>query len=73
MGGIAMQYKPPNDIQRRAFHQGVSRQAYELLGAHTVTQDGEDYWHFAVWAPNARAVNLTGEFCAWDTLRFPMQ
>ena len=68
-----MQYKPPNDIQRRAFHQGVSRQAYEMLGAHPVTQDGEEYWHFAVWAPNARAVNLTGEFCAWDTLRFPMQ
>ena len=68
-----MQYKPPNDIQRRAFHQGGSRFAYEMLGAHPVMQDGEEYWHFAVWAPNARAVNLTGEFCQWDTLRHPMQ
>ena len=68
-----MRYKPPNDIQRRAFHQGGSRFAYELLGAHPVTQDDQEYWHFAVWAPNARAVNLTGEFCAWDTLRYPMK
>ena len=68
-----MRYKPPNDIQRRAFHQGGSRFAYEMLGAHPVTQGGEEHWHFAVWAPNARAVNLTGEFCEWNTLRYPMQ
>ncbi len=68
-----MRYIPPDDIQRQAFHQGSSRTAYEMLGAHPVTQNRKKYWHFAVWAPNARAVNLTGEFCGWDPLSYPME
>ena len=30
-------------------------------------------WHFAVWAPNARAVSLIGEFNQWDREKTPMQ
>lgn len=68
-----MQYKPPNDIQRQSFHHGSSRYAYQMLGAHPVTQNGQAFWHFAVWAPNAKAVNLTGEFCGWDLSKYPME
>ncbi|MHC1786653.1 MAG: 1,4-alpha-glucan branching protein GlgB [Christensenellales bacterium] len=67
-----MQYKPPNDQDRQAFHQGSSRHAYEMLGAHPVRQDGQDLWHFSVWAPNAQAVYVTGEFCSWDPKVCPM-
>ncbi len=67
-----MHYKPPNDGERQAFHQGTSRHAYQMLGAHPVCQDGQDMWYFSVWAPNARAVSVTGEFCFWDPRAYPM-
>ncbi len=44
-----------------------------MLGARRVTQKGQAMWHFAVWAPNARAVMLTGEFCLWDRYQYPME
>ena len=68
-----MQYKPPSDLDRQAFHQGSSRHAYEMLGAHQVRVDGKTLWHFSVWAPNARAVSVTGEFCTWDPYAHPME
>ncbi len=68
-----MQYKPPTEQERQAFHNGTSRHAYRMLGAHPVMQDGKPMWHFAVWAPNARAVMLTGEFCLWDRHKYPME
>ncbi|NLM85148.1 MAG: 1,4-alpha-glucan branching protein GlgB [Clostridiales bacterium] len=66
-----MRYQPPDDAQRQEFHQGISRHAYTMFGAHPVWQD-EDCWHFTVWAPNAQAVSLTGEFCFWEYERHPM-
>ncbi|MBP3648607.1 MAG: 1,4-alpha-glucan branching protein GlgB [Clostridia bacterium] len=67
-----MRYVAPNAEVREWFHQGESRRAYEMLGAHPVEQDGVAMWHFAVWAPNARAVSLIGEFCQWDKNACPM-
>ncbi|NLG58482.1 MAG: 1,4-alpha-glucan branching protein GlgB [Clostridiales bacterium] len=60
------------DAQRQEFHQGSCRHAYRMFGAHPVWQE-EDYWHFTVWAPNAQAVSLTGEFCFWDYTKHPME
>ena len=71
-GGITLRYQPPDGAQRQGFHQGTSRHAYRMFGAHPVWQD-VDCWHFSVWAPNARAVSLTGEFCFWDYEKHPMQ
>ncbi len=67
-----MRYVAPNAEVREWFHQGESRRAYEMLGAHPVEQDGQAMWHFAVWAPNARQVSLIGEFCQWDKTVCPM-
>ena len=67
-----MRYVAPNAQVREWFHQGYSRRAYEMLGAHPVEQDGVAMWHFAVWAPNARQVSLVGEFCGWDKTVCPM-
>ncbi|MGI6234330.1 MAG: 1,4-alpha-glucan branching protein GlgB [Christensenellales bacterium] len=66
-----LRYNPFNDAQRQEFHQGTSRHAYQAFGAHPVWQD-VDCWHFTVWAPNAQAVSLTGEFCFWDYEKYPM-
>ena len=55
------------------FHQGTNYHAYEMLGAHFMTQDGKDGVRFAVWAPHAKSVSVVGDFNEWDTRRHPMQ
>ena len=39
---------------------------YKQLGAHLVVEDGVKGTRFAVWAPNAKAVSVVGEFNAWN-------
>ena len=68
-----MRYVAPTAEVRERFHQGTNRRAYEMLGAHPTEEDGKAVWHFAVWAPNARAVSLIGEFCRWDKSVCPMK
>ena len=67
-----MQYLPPDQAERDRFHQGTSDTAYRYLGAHPVDENGVPKWHFTVWAPNARNVFLTGEFCNWEWYSYPM-
>ncbi len=55
------------------FGEGTHRRLWEALGAHPRTIDGVDGTAFAVWAPNARSVNLIGEFCSWDGRVLPMR
>ena len=45
------------------FHQGTNFEAYRYLGQHT--SDGRTV--FRVWAPNALAAYVCGDFCGWDT------
>lgn len=68
-----MRYCPPDQRARDSFHEGTNADAYRFLGAHPLYMNGEDYYSFSVWAPNAQRVSLTGEFCAWDKERFPME
>ena len=44
------------------FYRGVCDDAYEYFGAHRC---GEG-WIFRLWAPNARAVQLAGDFNGWQ-------
>ena len=67
-----MRYVAPTSSIRESFHQGENRRAYEMLGAHPVVQNGQEMWHFALWAPNAQRVSLVGEFCRWDKAACPM-
>ncbi len=48
------------------FNEGSHYRLYEKLGAHVQTVQGVEGTHFAVWAPNARQVSVTGEFNDWD-------
>ncbi len=45
--------------------EGSHVRLYEKLGAHTGAMDGVDGTHFAVWAPNAAAVSVIGDFNGW--------
>ncbi len=53
--------------------EGTLLEAWRTLGAHLVETEGARGVRFAVWAPNAEAVTLTGEFDDWDTCRHPMR
>ncbi len=55
------------------FAEGTHQALYDRLGAHPLTLEGVAGVHFAVWAPNARRVSVTGDFNAWDGRRHPMR
>jgi 1,4-alpha-glucan branching enzyme len=48
------------------WHEGTQYQGYHFLGAHFEERDGQKGTHFAVWAPNAKQVNVSGSFNSWD-------
>lgn len=52
------------------FHEGSNARTYEFLGAHKQA-DGETV--FRVWAPNAAAVSVTGDFNNWSETANPMK
>ena len=53
--------------------EGTHRSLYKLLGAHVRSQQDVAGVHFTVWAPNASAVSVVGDFNAWDDRRHPMR
>jgi len=53
--------------------EGTLYEAYRTLGAHLAQSEGTSGVRFAVWAPNAVSVTVTGEFNDWDIRRHPMR
>ena len=53
------------------FNIGEAQQAYATFGCHYVRSI--DAHRFIVWAPNARAVSVVGDFNNWDRAAAPMQ
>jgi 1,4-alpha-glucan branching enzyme len=53
--------------------QGAHFRLFDKLGAHLLEHEGAAGVHFGVWAPNARIVNLVGNFNDWDPRRHPMR
>jgi len=49
------------------FNEGNEHRIYEKLGAHLRVIDGVPGVSFAVWAPAATQVSVTGNFNHWDT------
>lgn len=54
------------------FMNGEHDTIYEKLGAHPMKMGGVDGTYFAVWAPNARAVSVVGDFNGWNGNAHPM-
>ena len=50
----------------------MSGPLHDTLGAHLAEQDGASGMRFAVWAPNAEAVSVVGDFNDWDDERNAM-
>jgi len=55
------------------FNEGTHLQLYEKLGAHPLTVNKQKGTYFAVWAPDARQVSVTGDFNGWDRVSHPLQ
>jgi 1,4-alpha-glucan branching enzyme len=53
--------------------EGTLLRAWETFGAHPISIDGVRGVRFAVWAPSALSVTVTGIFNDWDTRRNPMR
>ena len=54
------------------FKEGNHFQLYEKLGSHVLTIHGVKGTLFAVWAPNAVAVSVIGDFNSWDNGTHPL-
>ncbi|MFS0884441.1 1,4-alpha-glucan branching protein GlgB [Aeromicrobium sp. 179-A 4D2 NHS] len=63
---------PPSvgDLDLHLIGEGRHERLWEVLGAHVTTYEGEDGpvsgTRLAVWAPNARAVQLIGDVNSWQ-------
>jgi 1,4-alpha-glucan branching enzyme len=55
------------------FNEGSHYRLYEKLGAHPATVSGKKGTYFAVWAPDARYVSVTGDFNGWNKMSHPLQ
>lgn len=58
-----------SELDIHLFAEGSHYRLYEKLGAHVV----EGGVHFAVWAPNAAAVAVIGEFNEWNSAAHPLE
>ena len=54
------------DMDMYLFAKGTHYQIYEKMGAHLASENGEEGTYFAVWAPNAKAVSVVGDFNYWQ-------
>jgi len=53
--------------------EGTHCEAFNKLGARVTEHDGVSGVVFAVWAPNARAINVVGDFNQWNGAAHPMR
>lgn len=63
----ASRYRPTlGALDLHLFNEGRHLRLWEKLGAHPCRVDGEVGTAFAVWAPNATAVSVIGDFNDWQ-------
>ena len=62
-----------SEFDLHLYAEGTNYEAYRTLGAHPVEVDGVSGTRFGVWAPNAEAVFVCGEFNGWSHSAHPMR
>ena len=66
---IGQQWSGIDEFQMYLYNEGTNFRSYEMLGPHKI--DGG--WRFAVWAPNAENVCITGDFDGWQGNQRPLE
>jgi 1,4-alpha-glucan branching enzyme len=61
------------DQDHYLLREGTHYHLYEKLGSHVRTVNGVKGVQFAVWAPNAERVSVTGDFSGWSASGHPLQ
>ncbi|MDD7388456.1 MAG: 1,4-alpha-glucan branching protein GlgB [Lachnospiraceae bacterium] len=61
-----------SEMDRYLFGHGTHYEIYKKLGSHSVKIGKKTGIYFAVWAPDAKAVSLVGNFNNWDTSKHRM-
>jgi 1,4-alpha-glucan branching enzyme len=54
------------------FNEGSHTRLYDKFGAHLMRVDGQEGTYFAVWAPNAERVFVSGSFNDWSQQSHPL-
>lgn len=54
------------------FHEGTNHECYKIFCPVSTVKGGKKGYFFRVWAPNARAASVVGDFNDWDPARDPM-
>lgn len=67
VGGVVYGVSLAGETDIYLFREGNHARLYNFLGAHMVCHDGQEGVLFAVWAPNASEVSVTGDFNWWDS------
>jgi 1,4-alpha-glucan branching enzyme len=60
------------DFDLHLWSEGTHVRAYEKLGAHPLVVDGTAGTQFVVWAPDAEAISVIGDFNGWTVGANPM-
>jgi len=55
-----------DEEQINNYHNGTHYTLYKFFGAHSITVLDRKGFYFAVWAPNATAVTVIGDFNNWN-------
>ena len=62
-----------NSVPLYLFHQGTNSKAYEYMGLRRTGDPEHPGMTCRVWAPNAQAVSLVGDFNNWDDEKHPLE
>ena len=62
-----------SEFDRHLFGAGTHYEIYEKMGGRLMTHEGARGAAFSVWAPNAKAISVIGDFNNWDARRSPMR
>ena len=55
------------------FKNGVHHSLYKHFGSHFLNLNGQAGTYFSVWAPNATAVSVVGNFNEWNEKSTPLK
>ncbi|MEE8601078.1 1,4-alpha-glucan branching protein GlgB [Euzebya tangerina] len=61
------------ELDQHLLSEGRHEEAWTVMGANRRTLEGITGVAFTVWAPNAQAVRVIGEFTTWDGRLLPMR
>ncbi len=65
-------YSLLTDEDIRNFQNGTHYRLYEKFGSHSIQVNGVWGMYFAVWAPNATSISVTGNFNDWRTFEYEL-